>query len=76
MPYVNPTWLKQEMDKLRAGTFTETSPTSFNKAIQLLLRDAAIESFHLKVVQLGAGVKKLVLADKICEHCKGKGYLS
>ena len=72
---VNQKWIKDEMDKLVAGTFIETTPTTFNKAVQALLKKAAIEGFHLKVVQLGAGVKKLVLADKICQHCKGKGHI-
>ena len=65
---------KKIIAEIKDGKFTGII-TSDNKIAGWLVEFYAKKDSPLKVIQLGAGVKRLIFADEICETCKGKGYL-
>lgn len=71
---VNPTWIKNRVEEIRIGKFISAT-TSYNPAAQWLIAYLDAESIPCKVTNLGAGVKKITIAEKVCPHCGGKGYL-
>ena len=71
---VDPNWMKDRTEEIRRGVFTSAT-LSYNPAAQWLIRFLDGQDIPCRVVSLGAGVKKIVVAEKICPHCGGKGYL-
>ena len=76
---VNPKWLedrKMEIDAyLTHGTSIPPVTTSYNPAAQWLISYFDSQNLKCKVIQLGAGVKKIIHLENICPHCRGKGIL-
>lgn len=71
---VNPAWVRKRIEEARTHKFVSAT-TSYNPAAQWLISYLDGENVPCKVINLGAGVKKIMLAEKVCPHCGGKGYL-
>ena len=48
---------------------------SFNKAAQWYITYLDSKNLKCKVINLGAGGKRIIHIDNICPHCKGKGVI-
>lgn len=71
---INPNWINDRKEEVKTGTFVSTT-TRYNLAAQWLIAYLDAEGISTKVVNLGAGVKKIIVAKNTCPHCGGKGYL-
>ena len=71
---VNPAWKQDRIDEVKLHKFVSVT-TAYNPAAQWLVSYLDSENIPCEVVNLGAGVKKIMLAEKVCPHCGGKGYL-
>ena len=71
---VNPNWINATKEKVRKNKFASAT-ISYNPAAQWLIAYLDQEGIPVKVINLGAGVKKIIVAEKVCSHCGGKGYL-
>ena len=71
---IDPSWIRDRTEEIVRGVFTSTT-LSYNPAAQWLIRFLDQQDIPCRVVNLGAGVKKIVVAEKVCPHCGGKGYL-
>jgi hypothetical protein len=71
---VNPAWVRNRIEEVKTHKFVSVT-TSYNPAVQWLVSYLEQEGIPCCVVGLGAGVKKIILAEKVCPHCEGKGYL-
>lgn len=71
---INPTWIKNRQEEMRKNEFISVTVT-YNPAAQWLIAYLDQKNVPCKVVNLGAGVKKITLAERVCPHCGGKGYL-
>ena len=49
--------------------------TSFNPSAQWYIKYLDSKNLKCKVINLGAGVKRIVHVENICPHCKGKGVI-
>ncbi len=75
---VNPQWIqnrKKEIDDYFSPANTPLPPVtiSYNPAAQWYLEYMDSKNLHCKVLQLGAGVKKIIHMENLCPHCGGKG---
>uniref|UniRef100_A0A6H1ZD63 Uncharacterized protein n=1 Tax=viral metagenome TaxID=1070528 RepID=A0A6H1ZD63_9ZZZZ len=73
MPRINPNWIEERKAEVEKGFFTSVV-TSYNPAAQWLVTYLANRDKPVHVTNLGAGVKRITLAENVCPHCKGKGY--
>jgi len=71
---VRPDWARNIRDEIVNRSFTSII-LSYNEASKFVVTCGAENDFPIKVVNLGAGVKKLIAADSVCPRCGGKGYL-
>ena len=71
---INPAWKQDRIDEVKLHKFVSVA-TAYSPAAQWLVHYLDRENIPCKVVNLGAGVKKIILAEKVCPHCEGKGYL-
>ena len=71
---VNPEWIENRKEEVRTNTFAAVT-TSYNPAAQWLIDYLDAEGIPVKVVNLGAGVKKIIAVKGVCLHCGGKGYI-
>lgn len=46
-----------------------------NTSAKWYIAALAIRDIPCKVINLGAGVKRVIVADQVCPHCKGKGVI-
>jgi len=74
MQIVNPNWIKKKQTEIDSGYFVSET-VSYNPAAQWLITKLAANNRPVEVINLGAGVKRITLAEKVCPECKGKGYL-
>ena len=76
---VNPKWLEDRKMEVSAylthGTPIPPVTTSYNPAAQWIISYLDLKNLKCKVMQLGAGVKKIIHLENICPHCGGKGIL-
>jgi hypothetical protein len=77
---VNPKWIEDRKMEVRAFlTPARTSippvTTSYNPAAQWYISYLDLKNLKCKVIQLGAGVKKIIHMENICPHCGGKGTI-
>lgn len=70
---LNSIWKDKIKEEIENDSFRERI-TSFNKAAQWLITFLYQKGKPVQVINLGAGVKRIVLADTLCPHCQGKGY--
>lgn len=71
---INLKWILERKEEIRRGFFVSAT-IPYNPAAQWLISYLDEENVPCKVVNLGAGVKKVIAAEKVCPHCGGKGYL-
>lgn len=71
---INPNWIKDRKEEIEKHQFVSTT-TSYNPAAQWLVSYLDSLNKPVKITNIGAGVKKITLAEKVCPHCGGKGYL-
>ena len=69
---VNPDWINEMKAKIKSKEF-ESIVLSYNAAAQWLIAYLANKGIPTVVINLGAGVKKITLAERVCSHCKGTG---
>ena len=77
---INPNWVAKRKEEVYnfltpAETPIEPVTTSYNPAAQWYIQYLDSKNLKCKVINLGAGVKKIIHIDNICPHCKGKGVL-
>ena len=71
---VDPNWIKDKKEEIGRGKFISVTLT-YNPAAQWLIRYLADRDQPVKVTALGAGVKRITVAEHICPTCKGKGFV-
>lgn len=71
---VNANWIKSRVAEIDAGKFVSVI-TGYTPAAQWLISFLGKRDIPVKVTHLGAGVKRITIAKKICPKCKGKGHL-
>lgn len=71
---INPSWMKNKEEEIKKNTFTSAT-TSYNPAAQWLISYLDYRDTPVKVINLGAGVKKIMIAEKVCPTCNGKGFV-
>ena len=71
---INLEWIKDRKEEVRTNSFV-TVTTGYNPAAQWLIAYLDFNEIPIKVVNLGAGVKKIIVAKNTCPHCGGKGYV-
>ena len=78
---INPAWKNEIAAKveehLNPLINTPLAPVilSHNTAAKWYISYLLSKNLVPKVINMGAGVKKIMLAEDVCPHCKGKGYL-
>lgn len=72
MNRINPKWQDAIREQLRTGTFTEIIE-SFNPAVQWLVKELVRREIPFRVLNLGAGVKKITTKVETCPKCHGTG---
>ena len=70
---INQSWMKDKRKEIERGAFTSVV-VAYNPAAQWLISYLAGQDIPVKVTSLGAGVKRITLAENICPICNGKGY--
>lgn len=70
---IDPNWINLMRGKIGGGEF-KSEILSYNAASQWLIAYLASLEIPVQVTNLGAGVKRITVAEHVCEHCKGKGY--
>jgi len=69
---VNPEWQKEMMGLINEGLSIDVT-TSYNPAVQWLIKQLSARGVMYKLHQLGAGVKRLVTDQiNVCPCCKRK----
>ena len=63
------------LDMFLSGELLYITTTNLAQA-KLYVKKAASRGITVKVTELGAGVKRIARAARVCPHCKGKGYLA
>ena len=71
---VNPNWIKDRKEEIEKGKFRSVL-TGYNPAAQWLITFLSQKGMPSKVTHLGAGVKRITIAENVCPTCKGKGYV-
>lgn len=73
---VDPKWLADQKqfigDSLRTN-FPYSVITSYNKAAQAVVYYLTDNQIPFKVLNMGAGVKKITTDVSVCPKCKGRG---
>ena len=73
MKGVDPSWIRSMVKLIQEGGF-KNIVLHYTPAIKWLICYMANKDTPVKVVNLGAGVKRITVVDNVCSHCKGKGY--
>ena len=73
-------WMGRRTDEVHAYLSPARTPipsviTSFNPSAQWYIKFLDSVNLRCKVINLGAGVKRIVHVENICPHCKGKGTI-
>lgn len=66
-------FMRTQGEMIEAGEFT-SAVVRHNVNAKWLIGHLAELNIPFKVVNLGGGVKKIVLEEKVCPECGGKGY--
>ena len=75
MAKVDQKWRARILGEIKAETFCEAVVKHNVNAKYLIALLADLDYRPFKVINLGAGVKRIVLAEHICPTCKGKGFV-
>jgi hypothetical protein len=74
---LNPKWTEARRDEIavyiRDGQPAIDVTNSCNMAIQWLICQLADKNISYKVIQLGAGVKRVTTNTTVCPKCNGTG---
>lgn len=76
MPHVNPNWLREQSSKFSSANFQGSKHevvVSYNKSAQALILELSNLNIPFKVLNLGAGVKKITNNLGVCPKCNGSG---
>lgn len=66
--------IQRVSEEFKDGKRSEAIYTNNNMAKRIVARLAVLQ-VPVKVINLGAGAKRIVRAEHVCQACKGKGYL-
>lgn len=77
---VNPKWLEDRKIEVRAFLTPARTPippvtTSYNPSAQWYIQYLDSKNLKCKVINMGAGVKKIIHIDNLCPQCQGRGVL-
>ena len=72
---INPNWIKEMKETIEKNQFTSITLT-YNPSAKWLISYLDSKKIPIKVINLGAGVKKIMVAGKVCSTCNGKGYIN
>lgn len=70
---INPDWIKKMKEAIEKSQFTSITLT-YNPSAKWLIAYLDSKNIPIKVINLGAGVKKIIVAGQVCPTCNGKGY--
>lgn len=71
---INPNWIKHRKEEIERGKFRSVL-IGYNPAAQWLITFLSEKEIPCKVTHLGAGIKRITIAENVCPTCKGKGYV-
>ncbi len=66
-------FINKQSELIDLGQFV-SAVVNHNVNAQWLIGYLARKNILFKVVNLGGGVKKIMLEEKVCPECGGKGY--
>ena len=66
-------FINKQIELIDSGKFV-TAVVNHNINAQVLICYLARKDIPFKVLNLGGGVKRIVLEEKVCPECGGKGY--
>ena len=66
-------WIKNMKEMIRKNEFVSVTIT-YNPAAQWIIKYLSDKGEPVVVVNLGAGVKRITLADNVCSACSGLGF--
>lgn len=69
----NPVWQREQLKKLDADRSTFEITVDMNAAAQWVIMALDQRGIPYRVIQLGAGVKKITTQTNICPKCHGTG---
>ncbi len=71
---INPEWQKNIQTQLKEGSFKSTT-TGYTPAAKWLIHALSEKCIPFKTINLGAGVRKIIITKNLCPTCKGKGVV-
>lgn len=71
---MSPQFRGEVLGEVRRGIVKESRIFSENIAAKWYIAHLSANNIPVKVTQLGGGVKRVTLANKVCPHCGGRGY--
>ena len=74
-PKVDREWQKKILQELDSGEKPSLKIFTSNAPAKWYIGVLAGRDIPIKVINLGAGVKKVILEEKVCSHCGGKGFI-
>lgn len=76
---LNPSWINERLSEIAAsGRENKLMPPmtfTYNEAAKWYIAIMANRGRIVKVINLGAGVKRILEEGNICPHCKGRGVI-
>jgi len=78
----NPAWVKEQEEKIAAfksaqAVGTDVKPidvtTSMNAVAQFMIHRLSMAGIGFRLIQLGAGVKRVTTDTHVCPKCNGTG---
>ena len=78
----NPQWVREQEDKIAAFKSAQAFggdvkpidvTTSMNAVAQFMIQRLALAGIGFRLIQLGAGVKRITTDTHICPKCNGTG---
>ena len=70
---INPAWQRKQLERLDVDHSNFEVTLNMNAATQWLIMELDRRNISYRVVQLGAGVKKITTQTDICPKCHGTG---
>ena len=73
MQRVNPLFAEKQRERIDSGNFV-SAVIKHNIHAKWLINYLACKEIPFEVLNLSGGVKKIMLEEKVCPECGGKGY--
>ena len=68
---------REDVARYLCTSETQIKPvvTAFNPAAQWYIRYLEANGIRSNIINLGAGVKKIIISENLCPHCEGSGVI-